>query len=81
MNAGLLNASINRELSALKRMFHLGAESTHPKVNLIPHIPMLKESNVRKEFFELEEYKGLKAILPEELRPVVTFGGSGNFPW
>ena len=73
MSKGLSNASINRELAALKRMFHLAAECTPPKVNLIPHIPMLKESNVRKGFFEYSEYLALRDALPEELRPVVTF--------
>jgi len=68
------NASINRELAALKRMFHLAAECTPPKVNLIPHIPMLKESNVRKGFFEYSEYSALKEALPDYLKPVVTFG-------
>lgn len=73
MKEGLSNASINRELAVLKRMFSLGAESTPPKVNLIPYIPMLKESNVRKGFFELEEYVALKDALPYYLKPVVTF--------
>jgi integrase len=73
MQAELSNASINRELAALKRMFHLGAECTPPKVNLIPHIPMLKESNVRKGFFEHGEYLAVKEALPEELRPIITF--------
>lgn len=68
------NASINRELAALKRMFHLGAQCTPPKVNLLPHIPMLKELNVRKGFFEASEFKALKDALPEELKPIVTFG-------
>jgi integrase len=73
MNDGLTNASINRELSVIKRMFSLGAESTPPKVNLIPYIPMLKESNTRKGFFEVEEYQALKSALPSYLKPVVTF--------
>jgi integrase len=74
MGKGFSNASINRELAAFKRMFHLGVQCTPPKVNVIPYIPMLKESNVRKGFFESREYKALKEALPEELRPVVTFG-------
>ena len=73
MDQGLSNASINRELAALKRMFHLAAECTPPKVTSIPHIPMLKESNVRKGFFEPNEYRALKDALPEELKPLVTF--------
>ena len=35
------NGTINRELAALKRMLHLGAQSTPPKVDRVPHIPML----------------------------------------
>ncbi len=34
---------------------------------------MLKESNPRKGFFELEEYLALKSALPSYLKPVVTF--------
>jgi len=73
MEKGFSNASINRELAALKRMFHLGAQCTPPKVNLVPYIPMLKESNVRKGFFENGEYLALRDALPEDLRPIVTF--------
>jgi len=70
MEAGMSNASINRELAALKRMFHLGAQCTPPKVNLIPYIPMLKESNVRKGFFERHEHLAIKEALPQYLKAV-----------
>jgi integrase len=74
MGDEMSNASINRELAALKRMFHLGAQCTPPKVNLIPYIPMLKESNVRKGFFEYGEFLALRDALPEDLKPIITFG-------
>jgi integrase len=73
MKEGLSNASINRELAVLKRMFNLGARSTPPKVNLVPYIPTLKESNTRKGFFEIEEFLSLRDALPYYLKPVVTF--------
>jgi len=74
MEDEMSNASINRELAALKRMFHLGARCTPPRVNLIPYIPMLKESNIRKGFFEYGEFLALRDALPEDLQPIVTFG-------
>jgi len=71
---GASNSSINRDLAALKRMFNLGAEMTPPKVVRVPYIPMLKENNVRKGFFEHGEYLALYRELPEYLRPVLAFG-------
>ena len=67
------NATINRELAALKRMFNLAMKSTPPKVSYVPYIPMLKERNVRKGFFEHKEFIRLRQALPEHLRAMVTF--------
>jgi len=74
LERGASNASVNRELGALKRMFNLAGEMTPPKVARVPYIPMLKESNVRKGFFEHGEYLVLRRELPEYLRPVLVFG-------
>ena len=52
--AGMADSTINRTLAALKRMFHLATECTPPKVQFVPHIPMLKENNVRTGFVETE---------------------------
>jgi integrase len=67
------NATINRELAALKRMLSLGAKQTPPKVDRVPYITTLHEGNVRTDFLEHEEYIALMGKLPEYLKPVVSF--------
>src|SRR5262245_545859 len=65
------NATINRELAALKRMFNLGLQAA--KIQRKPYIPMLKENNVRTGFFEHGEFVAFRAALPNYLQPVATF--------
>jgi integrase len=67
------NATINRKLAALKRMLNLGAQSKPPKVDRVPHIPMLKEHNVRRGFFGYREFLMLRDALPTYLQGFVTF--------
>src|SRR5262249_21288584 len=38
-----------------------------------PYIPMLVENNVRKGFFEQEQFSAVRSHLPEHLRPVADF--------
>jgi integrase len=57
----------------LRRALNLGAAHEPPKVARVPRFAMLAEDNVRKGFFEHEEFLALRRALPEELRPVLTF--------
>jgi integrase len=62
---------INRELTALKRMFNLARQAG--KLLHAPYIPLLQEHNVRTGFFEPEQFEAVRALLPEYARPIVTF--------
>ena len=54
-------------------MLNLGAKQTPPIVDRVPHIPMLRENNVRKGFFEHGDFIKLREALPEHLRGFITF--------
>jgi integrase len=68
---GAANGTINRELAFLKRAFNLGIESE--KITRKPYIPMLKEDNVRRGFFEYAEFVAVRDACPDYFKPVVTF--------
>jgi integrase len=59
------NATINREMAALKRMFRIGMYSTSPKVLRLPKFPKLAGDNVRKGFLEDAQYKKLIGYCPD----------------
>jgi integrase len=67
---GAENATVNRELAALKRAFSLAVKCTPPKALHAPYIPMLKENNTRSNFFEQEDYHMMMDTLPDYLRPI-----------
>jgi integrase len=54
---GAANASVNRELSALKRMYKLAIKAGRLKT--MPYIAMLKERNVRSGFVKDADYQAL----------------------
>ncbi len=74
---GAANATVNRELACLKRMFNFGREDTPPKVRVVPYIPMLGENNVRRGFVEDADYSRLAAAASEPwMRTVLELGYS-----
>ena len=52
-------------------MFRLAHQAG--KVLHKPFIPMLRENNVRTGFFEWDQFSAVRARLPKEIRPVVSF--------
>jgi integrase len=71
LEAGAAPGTVNRELAALKRALRLGERAG--KVARCPHIPLLRENNVRKGFFEEAGLVAVMAHLPAELQPVIEF--------
>jgi integrase len=67
------NATINRELALLKRAFYLGWRHTPRKIANVPYIPLLEENDVRKGFFEHDQFLAMREALPQEIRPIITF--------
>jgi integrase len=68
------NATINRELTILKRAFSLAYRSEPPLVAKVPYIPRLAEHNVRTGFLEHDQYKKLRDCLPEYLKLLFVLG-------
>lgn len=69
--AGAANGEVNRELALLNRLFMLAMQAG--KIHAKPHISKLREDNVRKGFFSVEAFTAVRAHLPVNLQPVVTF--------
>ena len=46
-------------------MFRLGFQQTPQLVVRVPHIPQLKEHNIRSGFFEHEDFLALRGVLPD----------------
>jgi integrase len=71
--ADVSNGEINRELAILKRIFNLAIKGG--KLGMKPHIAMLRENNVRKGFFDREQFAAVLRHMPDDLRGVVEFAG------
>ncbi len=79
---GAQNATINRELSFLRRAFMVARKATPPKVQIIPAFPHLEESRARQGFLTDEQYGTLASRCSEVglwLRAMLAV--SCNFAW
>ncbi|HEV3350673.1 MAG TPA: site-specific integrase [Methylomirabilota bacterium] len=66
LGEGAANATVNRELAALKRMLRLGEIAG--KVTQRPILSSLHEHNTRTGFFEEPEFRAVQAHLPADLK-------------
>ena len=73
LEGGAANGTINRELSALRRMFTIAEHTTPPKVATVPYFPRLKEARPRDGFFEHSDYLLIQEHLPDYLKGIATF--------
>jgi integrase len=71
LDEGAANATINRELSAVKRAFKLALKAG--RVAAIPSITMLAENNAREGFIEQGQLLALREALAADLRDPITF--------
>jgi integrase len=69
---GLANGSINRSISALRRMFNIARQDG--RLRNVPYFPMLKEAPPRQGFFEHEHCEILSRCLPDYLRLPLALG-------
>jgi integrase len=68
---GAATATINRELAALKKMYALALDA-----ECLPRAPrfrLLQENNVRRGFFERDQFEAVRSRLRGYLQAVVTF--------
>lgn len=68
---GAANASINRELAALKRMFSLAVRMR--KLSHAPYVAMLSENNARQGFVDHPGFLAVRDALPSHLKDPITF--------
>ena len=70
--AGAPNSTINKEIALLRRSLNLARRAG--RLNVVPVLPSkLAENNVRKGFFERDEFQRHRDSLRDEIKPITTF--------
>ncbi len=72
--ASYANATINRWLEALRRVYRHGDCVLPPYVYSAPKIEMLDEDNVREGFLEHEQYLVFRSALPDHQQLILVVG-------
>jgi integrase len=68
---GATNGEINRELAIISKAYTLALR--HQVLMFRPHVPRLAEKNIRKGFFEREQFERLLQHLPSAVQPLIHF--------
>jgi site-specific recombinase XerD len=71
MSDGLSNATINRELACLKRMFSLAIKWGDAKYNPVKDIDFLEEPPGRTRFLSIDEAQSLIFNASDHLKPII----------
>lgn len=71
MEAGAAPATIQQELSHLKRAFNLAVQAR--RLSTRPHVPGIRVKNARTGFFEAADLERVLSELAPEVRPVIRF--------
>jgi integrase len=71
LEEGRSNATINREIAALRRAFNLAHEGGQR--HKVPTFPTLTERNVRRGFFEWSDMEQVVPFLPDYLQDLARF--------
>jgi integrase len=70
LEAGAANATVNRQLEALRRAFTVAIQDE--LLASKPYIPRLREDNVRTGFFDRKQFEALRQHLPRPCREPLT---------
>lgn len=68
LKEGAAPASVNRELALVRRTFVLAMQVG--KLHARPHVPMLREDNVRQGFVDDQQFESVVRYLPDDLQAV-----------
>ena len=71
LNTGMKNATINREIGALKQALNLTRKQA--RLSRVPYVPMLREDNARQGFFEHGDFEAVVAKLPKPVDDIARF--------
>ncbi len=68
---GVANATVNRELSCLRRMYNLAIKWGHARKNPVNDVEFLKEPPGRDRFLSKDEIQELLNVSSKYLRPII----------